>query len=64
MINQAISDYILDRGKLVYVGDEQKDFDAAMNANIFGVLVAGEGGTASEKRTLKEAFDLISEYIS
>lgn len=64
MINQAISEYNLDRKKLVYVGDEQKDMDAAMSANILGVLIVDERDIASGKSTLEESLGLISGYIS
>lgn len=64
MINQAISEYNLNRTKLVYVGDEQKDMDAATNAKVLGVLIEDEGDIASGNRTLKESFGLISAYIS
>jgi phosphoglycolate phosphatase-like HAD superfamily hydrolase len=46
------------------VGDEQKDMDAAKNANIPGVLIANGEDYSPDNNTLKESFDLISEYIS
>ncbi len=64
MINQAISDYNLDHHRIVYVGDEQKDMDAAKNAKIPGVLIANGEEYSLGNNTLKESFDLISRYIS
>jgi histidinol phosphatase-like enzyme len=64
MINQAISDYSLNRNKLVYVGDEQKDLDAAKNANVLGVMIVNEQDSESEHKTLKGFFGIICEHIS
>ena len=63
MIHQAISEYNLDHHRVVYVGDEQKDLDAAKNANIFGVLIANGEENSPVNNTLKESFKLISEYL-
>lgn len=63
MINQAISDYNLNPTKIVYIGDEQKDLDAARNAGILGVRISQEKSESNFK-SLDESFNFIHAHIS
>ncbi len=63
MINQAISDYKLDSNKIVYIGDEQKDLDAAQNAGILGVRISQEKSELNFK-SLDDSFNFIHAHIS
>lgn len=44
MLNQAISDYGLDCERIIYIGDESKDLEAANRAGISGVRIANSEG--------------------
>lgn len=44
MLNRAISDYALDSDRIVYIGDEPKDLEAAIRAGIAGVRIANSEG--------------------
>lgn len=60
MILQAIADYDLDGNKIVFIGDEQKDTDAAKNAGIHGLRISAELDTDAF-RNLSEAYPAVSE---
>lgn len=64
MINQAIADYNLDRTKLVFIGDEQKDMDAATNAEILGVLADGVRNENGTTNTLDQLYSLVSKHLT
>ena len=63
MINQAITDYNLNQRKLVYIGDEIKDMEAAGAAGIVGVRLT-ENPSETEFSTLESAHDFIQQTIS
>ena len=58
MLNQAILDYKLQRDGLVFIGDEQKDLEAAFAAGVTGVRISDETGEATFK-SLQEALPTI-----
>jgi histidinol-phosphate phosphatase family protein len=62
MLNQAIQDYQLNRRALVYVGDEEKDLDAAAAAGIVGVRISNDLGKNSYK-SLDEAAPFIESVL-
>ena len=62
MLNQAILDYQLNRGTLLFVGDEEKDLDAAVAAGIEGVRITDEEGENSFK-SLDEAVPFIESVL-
>jgi histidinol-phosphate phosphatase family protein len=64
MINQAITDYNLDRTKLVFIGDEQKDLDAAQNAKILGVLIDGVSNSKGTANTLDQLYTTVSDHLT
>jgi D-glycero-D-manno-heptose 1,7-bisphosphate phosphatase len=63
MLLQAISDYELDPAKLVYVGDEKKDTEAAKAAGIHGLRITSEA-VEGAFRNVEEAYLKISELTS
>lgn len=63
MILQAIKDYQLVPDKIAYVGDEQKDLDAARSAGITGICLT-ETPYLGQFKDFKEAFDSIQKIIS
>ena len=63
MINQAIIDYKLFPQKLVYIGDEVKDMEAAEAAGIVGVRLT-ENPNETEFSTLENAYNFIQQTIS
>jgi histidinol phosphatase-like enzyme len=63
MINQAIIDYNLFPQKLVYIGDEIKDMEAAGAAGIVGVRLT-KNPNKTEFSTLESAYDFIQQTIS
>ena len=63
MINQAVTDYNLNQRKLVYIGDEIKDMEAAGAAGIVGVRLT-ENPSETEFSTLESAHDFIQQTIS
>jgi histidinol-phosphate phosphatase family protein len=63
MINQAIIDYNLFPQKIVYIGDEVKDMEAAEAAGIIGVRLT-ENPNETEFSTLESAYDVIQQTIS
>lgn len=63
MINQAITDYNLNQRKLVYIGDEIKDMEAAGAAGIVGVRLT-DNPTETEFSNLESAHDFIQQTIS
>jgi histidinol phosphatase-like enzyme len=62
MIHQAISDYRLDRDRIVYIGDEFKDLEAAKGAGIFGVRIADDEGEYTYP-SMNEAAPDIAEFL-
>jgi D-glycero-D-manno-heptose 1,7-bisphosphate phosphatase len=62
MLNQAISDYRLDRDRIVYIGDELKDLEAAKGAGIFGVRIANDAGEYTYP-SMNEAAPDIAEFL-
>lgn len=62
MLNQAILDYQLNRRALVYVGDEEKDLDAAAAAGIVGVRISHDLEKNSFK-SLDEAVPFIESIL-
>jgi len=63
MINQAVIDYNLCPQKLVYIGDEDKDMEAAEAAGIVGIRLT-ENPNETEFSTLESAYDFIQQTIS
>ena len=63
MIYQALVEYKLDPKSIVYIGDEQKDLEAARNAGILGVRICEEEGE-SNFRSLDDSFNYIQTHIS
>ena len=63
MLNQAILDYQLHREALVYVGDEEKDLEAAAAAGIAGVRISNETGDSSYQ-SLDEALPFIESVLN
>jgi histidinol-phosphate phosphatase family protein len=62
MMNQAILDYQLQPENLVYVGDEEKDLDAAAAAGIVGVRISNDLGKSSF-RSLEKALPFIESIL-
>lgn len=63
MINRAILDFNLDRGRLVYIGDETKDLEAALAAEILGVRISNDSGDGSFE-SIRAAFPAIEARIN
>jgi D-glycero-D-manno-heptose 1,7-bisphosphate phosphatase len=63
MIKTAIFDYALNPSKLVYIGDEQKDVDAAIAGGILGVRISDELSQFSYK-SIAEANKVLQERIT
>jgi D-glycero-D-manno-heptose 1,7-bisphosphate phosphatase len=63
MILQAITDFELNPKKIVYVGDEIKDVEAAMNAGVAGIRLT-EKPISGEFKSFKEAFNSIQAIVS
>ena len=63
MINQATSDYQIKREGLVYIGDELKDYDAAVAAGITGVVI-GEFEGPNVYPDLKSAYEFIRDTMT
>ena len=62
MIKQAIQDYELDAERLVYIGDEIKDVEAAKAAGILGVRIS-DSGDAESFSTISAAHSRIANRI-
>ena len=62
MIKQAIQDYELDAERLVYIGDEIKDVEAAKAAGILGVRIS-DSGDAESFSTIIAAHSRIANRI-
>jgi histidinol-phosphate phosphatase family protein len=62
MIKQAIQDYELDAERLVYIGDEIKDVEAAKAAGILGVRIS-DSGDAESFSTISAAYSRIANRI-
>jgi histidinol-phosphate phosphatase family protein len=56
MLNQAISDYGLNRANILYLGDEPKDLEAADKAGIAGVRISNTGGEHTYSSILDAVF--------
>jgi len=63
MIKQAILDYELKPQELVYIGDELKDYEAAIAAGITGVVV-GEFYGPNVFPDLNSSYDFITSIIT
>lgn len=62
MINQAIKDYELEQRNLVYIGDEEKDIQAARNAGILGIRISENEGPNAYP-SIPAAYDEIYKRI-
>lgn len=63
MILQSISDYELDTNKIVYIGDELKDIEAATNAGIAGIRLTDQPNFG-EFHSFIDAYESIQAIIS
>lgn len=63
MILQSISDYELRAEKIVYVGDELKDIEAAKNAGIVGIRLVDKPNSG-EFQSFDDAYETIQAIIS